>query len=88
VYRVHIHGFLKAPKNVGTEFYIQPVNYSDKSNIQMHKVKYYLNMLGASEDIKDQLVWIQFQAQKNEDLQRLLYRTLKAFILSNYNSLI
>jgi hypothetical protein len=31
-----IHGFLKAPKNVGTEFYIQPVNYSGKSNIQMH----------------------------------------------------
>jgi hypothetical protein len=36
-----IHGFLKAPKNVGTEFYIQPVNYSDKSNIQMHKVNYF-----------------------------------------------
>jgi hypothetical protein len=50
-----IHG-LKAPKNVGTEFYIQPVNYSDKSNIQMHKVNTTLNMLGASEDIKDQLV--------------------------------
>jgi hypothetical protein len=39
-----IHGFLR-PKNVGTEFYIQPVNYSDKSNIQMHKVNTTLNML-------------------------------------------
>jgi hypothetical protein len=51
-----IHGFLKAPKNVGTEFYIQPVNYSDKSNIQMHKVNTTLNMLGASEDIRTNLL--------------------------------
>jgi hypothetical protein len=51
-----IHGFLKAPKNVGTEFYIQPVNYSDKSNIQMHKVNTTLNMLGASEDIGTNLL--------------------------------
>jgi hypothetical protein len=82
-----IHGFLKAPKNVGTEFYIQPVNYSDKSNIQMHKVNTTLNMLGASEDIKDQLVagYIAYQAQKNEDLRITIY--LKSFILSNYNSL-
>jgi hypothetical protein len=50
-----IHGFLK-PKNVGTEFYIQPVNYSDKSNIQMHKVNTTLNMLGASEDIRTNLL--------------------------------
>jgi hypothetical protein len=74
-----IHGFL-APKNVGTEFYIQPVNYSDKSNIQMHKVNTTLNMLGASEDIKDQLVagYIAYQAQKNEDLQRITISHLKA----------
>jgi hypothetical protein len=43
-------------KNVGTEFYIQPVNYSDKSNIQMHKVNTTLNMLGASEDIRTNLL--------------------------------
>jgi hypothetical protein len=67
-------------KNVGTEFYIQPVNYSDKSNIQMHKVNTTLNMLGASEDIKDQLVagYIAYQAQKNEDLQRITISHLKA----------
>jgi hypothetical protein len=54
----------------------------------MHKVNTTLNMLGVSEDIKDQLVagYIAYQAQKNEDLQRL-YHTLKAFILSNYSSL-
>jgi hypothetical protein len=50
-----IHGFLKAPKMLELNS-IQPVNYSDKSNIQMHKVNTTLNMLGASEDIKDQLV--------------------------------
>jgi hypothetical protein len=33
-----IHGFLKAPKNVELNSYVQPVNYFDKSNIQMHKV--------------------------------------------------
>jgi hypothetical protein len=78
----------KAPKNVGTEFYIQPVNYSDKSNIQMHKVNTTLNMLGASEDILGPTCcWIHiYQAQKNEDLQRI-YITPKSFILSNYNSL-
>jgi hypothetical protein len=60
----------------------------DKSNIQMHKVNTTLNMLGASEDIKDQLVagYIAYQAQKNEDLQRITI-SHKSFILSNYNSL-
>jgi hypothetical protein len=54
----------------------------------MHKVNTTLNMLGASEDIKDQLVagYIAYQAQKNEDLQRITI-SLKSFILSNYNSL-
>jgi hypothetical protein len=54
----------------------------------MHKVNTTLNMLGAS-DIKDQLVagYIAYQAQKNEDLQRITISHLKAFILSNYNSL-
>jgi hypothetical protein len=55
----------------------------------MHKVNTTLNMLGASEDIKDQLVagYIAYQAQKNEDLQRITISHLKSFILSNYNSL-
>jgi hypothetical protein len=37
-------------------------------------------MLGASEDIKDQLVagYIAYQAQKNEDLQRITISHLKA----------
>jgi hypothetical protein len=56
----------------------------------MHKVNTTLNMLGASEDIKDQLVagYIAYQAQKNEDLQRITISHLKSFILSNYNSFI
>jgi hypothetical protein len=85
----HDPWILRRLKNVGTEFYIQPVNYSDKSNIQMHKVNTTLNMLGASEDIKDQLVaYIAYQAQKNEDLQRITISHLKSFILSNYNCFI
>jgi hypothetical protein len=46
----------------------------------MHKVNTTLNMLGASEDIKDQLVagYIAYQAQKNEDLQRITISHLKA----------
>jgi hypothetical protein len=49
----------------------------------MHKVNTTLNMLGASEDIKDQLVagYITYQAQKNEDLQRITISHLKSFIL-------
>jgi hypothetical protein len=80
-----IHGFLKAPKNVGTELY---TNYSDKSNIQMHKVNTTLNMLGASEDMGPTCCWIHSkQSSKNEDLQRITISHLKSFILSNYNSL-
>jgi hypothetical protein len=43
--------------------------------------EYYLDMLGASEDIRVNLLLDHsLQAQKNEDLQGLLYHTLKAFI--------
>jgi hypothetical protein len=84
--RIWSMDFLRRLKN-GTEFYIQPVNYSDKSNIQMHKVNTTLNMLSKWRYIKDQLVagYIAYQAQKNEDLQ-ITISHLKSFILSNYNS--
>jgi hypothetical protein len=53
----------------------------------MHKVNTTLNMLGASEDIGTNLLLdIAYQAQKNEDLQRITI-SHKSFILSNYNSL-
>jgi hypothetical protein len=80
-----IHDFLRR-QNVGTEFYIQPVNYSDKSNIQMHKVN--TTLWGASEDIKDQLVagYILTKLRRMKIFKGLLYH-LKSFILSNYNSL-
>jgi hypothetical protein len=67
---------LRRLKNVGTEFYIQPVNYSDKSNIQMHKVNTTLNMLGASEDI-DQLVagYIATKLRRMKIFKGLLYHT-------------
>jgi hypothetical protein len=54
----------------------------------MHKVNTTLNMLGKRVKIRDQLVagYIAYQAQKNEDLQRITISHLKSFILSNYNS--
>jgi hypothetical protein len=73
-----IHGFLKAPKNVGTEFYIQPVNYSDKSNIQMHKVNTTLNMLGASEDMGPTCCWIHSTKLRRMKIFKGLLSHLKA----------
>jgi hypothetical protein len=55
----------------------------------MHKVNTTLNMLGASEDIKELVAgYIAYQAQKNEDLQRITISHLKSFILSNYKGFI
>jgi hypothetical protein len=62
-----IHGFLR-PKNVGTEFYIQPVNYSDKSNIQMHKVNTTLKYWAQVKILRTNLLH-SYQLRKNEDLQ-------------------
>jgi hypothetical protein len=44
----------------------------------MHKVNTALNMLSASEDIKDQLVAGYIAEAQNEDLQRITISHLKA----------
>lgn len=84
-----IHGFLKAPKNVGMDFLIQPVNYSDKSNIEMMEIFVGENLLANNADTQQKLIaaYIEYNASKNEEIQRNMIHSLKEFVVGNYSKL-
>jgi hypothetical protein len=86
-----VQGFLQAPKNIGTEFYLQPVNYSDKSNIPMHMISIdkNKNLLDPADEVQEELIaaYIAYQALKNEDLQRVTLHSFKEYVVGNFESL-
>lgn len=84
-----IQGFLKAPKNIGNEFYLQPVNYSDKSNIEMLLASVDENMLADDSAMKEKLInaYIEYQVLKNEELQRIMIGGLSEYVVGNYETI-
>lgn len=85
-----VQGFLQAPKNLGREFYMQPINYSDKSNIEMPKMSIPdVNLLAPGEETKQLLIdaYIEYQALKNEELQKVTIHNLKGYVVGNYDRL-
>lgn len=86
-----VQGFMQAPKNIGREFYVQPINYSDKSNIPLQRVEVDSdNLLEPGEKMKEKLIkaFIEYQVLKNEELQRVTLHHLKEFVVGNFDNLI
>lgn len=86
-----VQGFLQAPKNIGREFFLQPINYSDKSNIPLHKITFEEdNLLEPGDVMKEKLItaYIEYQTLKNEELQRVTLHHFKEFVVGNFDSIL
>ena len=84
-----IQGMIKSAKNVGQDMLIQPVAYSDKSNIELAEIYTNENLLANTELMSNRLrqAFITYSAMKNEEIQRIMIHSLKEFIVGNYSSL-
>lgn len=82
-----ITGFINAPRDLaGKKFFIQPVNYSDKSAIEMHEIDSEENLLMANNAMTEKLIkgFIEYNYKKYEYLQKQSIEGLKDFIGGSY----
>jgi transcriptional regulator NrdR family protein len=86
-----IHAFINASKNLGQEFYIQGINYSNKKTPLLKKVALKdFNALLNTPETKEALInnYIRYMARKNEDMQRIMLKDVSEYILGNFSSLL
>lgn len=84
-----VTGFTRGVKNIGQEFLLQPVNYSDKNTPQLLQMFVNENLLADNEEMhyKLKLAYIEYQYSKNENLQDMMISSLKRFIVSDFSRL-
>ena len=84
-----VTGMLRGVKAIGTEFWLQPVNYSDKGTPQMVQVFAEENLLSSSASMHKKLKggFIEYQYEKYEHLQRTMISSLTDFIISDFSRL-
>lgn len=79
-----IHGMIEGPKSkAGNVFYLQPINYSDKSAIEMHEIRTKVNLLKMStKDLAKS--WVEYNTKRYEQLQLISIEALTGFIGGQY----
>jgi len=79
-------GFIQGPKQIGREFFVQPTNYSDKSNATLHEVFVEENLLSTNEGVKDKLIeaYISYQKNKYNELQRVTFQSLREVVVGDF----
>lgn len=85
-----IDGFLDGPKKKGHEFFIQAMNFSDKSSIPLQQVKFKENLLARGGNITSRLktAYIEYNINKNVALQKIMIGHLSSFIGGQYENIL
>ena len=88
-----LSGFIQMPareKMLGSRFATQPLGYADKSNPQLVEMQLDdFNIFSMEEGTEEKMraIYIDYFAQKNEDMQRIIIRDLKLFIGGDFKML-
>ena len=82
--------FKMMPKgDIGRSMFLQPIAYSDKSQIPMHEIQLGFNAFEAGADTHGKVFnsWVAYNLQKNIDLQKITIEKMYRFLGSNATSL-
>ena len=85
-----IHGFINGSTELGNNFLIQDVNYSNKTTPLFKRVSLEgLNVLTNNKETRELLIdnYINYVARKNEDMQRIMIRDVAEYVLGNFSRL-